>query len=117
VLSVIPADSEDRAIDIANDSAFGLSGGVFTPDSDKAYRVARRMRTGRWVRTARTASFFSMAFGGFRQSGIGREGVSKACFRSLKQSRSSSTPAPSHLSKAVKPDSRTKEQSEPCDER
>lgn len=74
VLSIIPADDENQAIDIVNDSVFGLSGGVFTSDPDKAYQAARRMRTGTVGQNGANAEFFSMAFGGFKQSGIGREG-------------------------------------------
>ena len=74
VISVIAADDEEQAIEIANDSIFGLSGSVFTNDPDKAYHVARRMRTGTVGQNGANAEFFSMAFGGFKQSGIGREG-------------------------------------------
>ena len=74
VLSVIPADDEDALIAIANDSDFGLSGGVFTPDADRAYRVARKMRTGTVGQNGEALDFFNIAFGGFKQSGIGREG-------------------------------------------
>lgn len=74
VISVIAADDEEQAIEIANDSLFGLSGSVFTNDPDKAYHVARRMRTGTVGQNGANAEFFSMAFGGFKQSGIGREG-------------------------------------------
>lgn len=74
VLSVIPADSEEEMVAIANDSDFGLSGGVFTLDSDRAYRIARQMRTGTVGQNGVALDFFSIAFGGFKQSGIGREG-------------------------------------------
>ena len=73
VVSVIPADSEEQAVAIANDSVFGLNGSVFTNDAERAYHVARQLRTG----TVGHNSFrtdFTMAFGGFKQSGIGREG-------------------------------------------
>lgn len=74
VLSVIPADSEEELVTIANDSDFGLSGGVFTPDPDRAYRFARQMRTGTVGHNGEAMDFFNIAFGGFKQSGIGREG-------------------------------------------
>jgi aldehyde dehydrogenase (NAD+) len=74
VLSVIPADSEEDLVAIANDSDFGLSGGVFTPDADRAYRFARQMRTGTVGQNGEAMDFFNIAFGGFKQSGIGREG-------------------------------------------
>jgi aldehyde dehydrogenase (NAD+) len=73
VLSVIPADNEAHAVDIANDTIYGLNASVFTKDIDRAYAVARRLRSG----TVGHNSFrtdFSIAFGGFKQSGIGREG-------------------------------------------
>lgn len=73
VLSIIPADSEDHAIEIANDSPFGLNASVFTEDATRAFNVARKLQSGtvghNWFRTE-----FSIAFGGFKQSGIGREG-------------------------------------------
>lgn len=74
VLSVIPADDEAALVAIANDSDFGLSGAVFTPDSDRAYKVARQLRTGTIGQFCGGIDFFHMAFGGFKQSGIGREG-------------------------------------------
>lgn len=74
VLSVIPAESEDDLVAIANDSDFGLSGSVFTPDPERAYRVARKMRTGTVGQNGASLDFFNIAFGGFKQSGIGREG-------------------------------------------
>src|SRR3546814_18138911 len=46
VVSVIPADSEEQALDIANDSVFGLNASVFTNDPERAYRAARRLRSG-----------------------------------------------------------------------
>ena len=73
VLSVIPAESEEQAIDIANDTIYGLNNSVFTNDADRAYDVARQLRSG----TVGHNSFrtdFGIAFGGFKQSGLGREG-------------------------------------------
>ena len=74
VLSVIASNGEDQTVAIANDSDFGLSGSVFTNDADKAYQIARRVRTGTIGQNGASSEFFSMAFGGFKQSGIGREG-------------------------------------------
>lgn len=73
VLSVLRATDEDHAIRIANDSDFGLYGAVFCADPDRAYRVARRVRTGTM---AHNGFLFdpSLPFGGFKHSGIGREG-------------------------------------------
>jgi acyl-CoA reductase-like NAD-dependent aldehyde dehydrogenase len=73
VLSVIPAESEANAVEIANDTIYGLNASVFTNDVERAYATARQLRSG----TVGHNSFrtdFSIAFGGFKQSGIGREG-------------------------------------------
>ena len=73
VVSVIPVENEEEAIRIANDSEFGLNSSVFTNDANRAYEIARRLRTGT-VGHNSFRSDFSIAFGGFKQSGIGREG-------------------------------------------
>lgn len=73
VISVIPADSEAQALELANDSEFGLNASVFTDDVERAYEVARKLRTGT-VGHNDFINDFSIAFGGFKQSGIGREG-------------------------------------------
>lgn len=73
VISVIPADSEAQAVEIANDTPFGLNASVFTNDPARAYRVARELRAGT-VGHNGVHGDFSIAFGGFKQSGIGREG-------------------------------------------
>lgn len=73
VLSVIPAEDEADAIRIANDTIFGLNASVFTNDAERAYTVARQLRSG----TVGHNSFrtdMTISFGGFKQSGIGREG-------------------------------------------
>jgi acyl-CoA reductase-like NAD-dependent aldehyde dehydrogenase len=72
VLSIIPYDDEEQAIAIANDSIYGLSGGVWSSDPQRAQRVARRMRTGQVE--INNAAFNPLApFGGYKQSGTGRE--------------------------------------------
>lgn len=76
VLCVIPYDTIDEAISIANDSPFGLAGGVYTDDIQSAYDIARRLRTGTVGDNGAKADF-SVAFGGFKQSGYGREGGSE----------------------------------------
>ena len=73
VLSVIPAADEDEAVDLANASIYGLNASVFTDDEDRAYAVARRLRSGTVGRNSWRTDF-GIAFGGFKQSGIGREG-------------------------------------------
>lgn len=70
---VIPYDSLDEAIAMANDSPYGLAGSVFTNDSEAAWRVSRAVRTGTMSQNGLKFDF-SIAFGGFKQSGIGREG-------------------------------------------
>jgi aldehyde dehydrogenase (NAD+) len=73
VLSVIPADNEEQAITVANDTIYGLNASVFTNDVDRAREVARQLRSGTVGHNAFRTDF-GMAFGGFKQSGIGREG-------------------------------------------
>ena len=73
VLSVIPADSEQEAIRIANDTMYGLYGSVFTSDADRYARVASDIRAGTVSQNGFRSST-SIAFGGFKQSGVGREG-------------------------------------------
>jgi aldehyde dehydrogenase (NAD+) len=72
VLSIIPYDDEEEAIQIANDTVYGLSGGVQSGDEERARKVARRMRTGSV--DVNGGSFNLMApFGGYKQSGNGKE--------------------------------------------
>jgi acyl-CoA reductase-like NAD-dependent aldehyde dehydrogenase len=73
VLSVIPAQNEQDAIAIANDTIYGLNASVFTNDVERARDVARQLRSGTVGHNAFRTDF-GMAFGGFKQSGIGREG-------------------------------------------
>jgi aldehyde dehydrogenase (NAD+) len=73
VLCVIPFDTEDEAIAMANDSDYGLSGGIYTTDLSRAFRVAREMHTGSIGINGYTA-IPSAPMGGVRRSGIGREG-------------------------------------------
>ena len=73
VLAVIPADNDEEAVDIANDTIYGLNASVFTNDLERAYAVARRIRSGT-VGQNGMRNEGSIAFGGFKQSGIGREG-------------------------------------------
>ena len=73
VLSVIPAKDETEAIDIANDTIYGLNASVFTEDSQRALKAARRLRTGTVGHNAFRTDF-TIAAGGFKQSGLGREG-------------------------------------------
>ncbi|MCI0148853.1 aldehyde dehydrogenase [Paraburkholderia sediminicola] len=73
VLSVIPVDSEEQAIAIANDSDYGLNATVFTHDPARAFQVARQIRSGTVAQNGFKTDF-TIAFGGYKQSGTGREG-------------------------------------------
>lgn len=78
VLSVIPFDTEEEAIAIANDTDFGLAAGLWTQDLSRAIRLSDRLQAGTvWVNTYRAVSYTS-PFGGIKQSGIGRENGQKA---------------------------------------
>jgi acyl-CoA reductase-like NAD-dependent aldehyde dehydrogenase len=72
VLSILPYDDEDDAVRIANDSVYGLAGGVWSGDPERAQRVARRMRTGQ-VDINGGGFNIEAPFGGYKQSGNGRE--------------------------------------------
>jgi acyl-CoA reductase-like NAD-dependent aldehyde dehydrogenase len=72
VLSILPYEDEEDAIRIANDTIYGLAGGVWSKDPERAKRVAKRIRTGQV--DINGGSFNPMApFGGYKQSGRGRE--------------------------------------------
>ncbi len=74
LLCVIPFDDEDEAVAIANDTAYGLGAGIWTRDVARAHRVAACLQAGSvWVNTYRVTSQIS-PFGGYKGSGIGREG-------------------------------------------
>jgi acyl-CoA reductase-like NAD-dependent aldehyde dehydrogenase len=73
VLAVIPFRDEEEALAIANDSRYGLGAGVWTSDIGRAFRMSERIRSGTvWVNTYRAVSFLA-PFGGFKDSGLGRE--------------------------------------------
>ncbi|MCU1644204.1 MAG: aldehyde dehydrogenase [Nocardia sp.] len=72
VLAILPYDDEDHAVAIANGTHYGLSGGVWSADPERAQRVARRLRTGQVEING--GAFSPIApFGGYKQSGNGRE--------------------------------------------
>ncbi len=73
VVTIIEAQDEDDAVRIANDTIFGLNASVFTRDRNRALSVARRLQSGTVGHNAQRTDF-GIAFGGFKQSGIGREG-------------------------------------------
>ena len=72
VLAVMPYDTEEEAIEIANGTPYGLSGGVWSGDPERAERVAKRLRTGQ-IKLNGAAFNPTAPFGGYKQSGIGRE--------------------------------------------
>ena len=73
VVCLIPFADEDEAVAIANDTPFGLAAGLWTNDVQRVHRMAKRLRAGTvWVNTYRKTSY-AMPFGGYKQSGLGRE--------------------------------------------
>ena len=73
VACVIPFDGEAEAIELANDTIYGLSGSIWTRDGAKALRTARAIETGVLSINSNTSVRVSTPFGGFKQSGVGRE--------------------------------------------
>jgi aldehyde dehydrogenase (NAD+) len=73
VLVVIPYDGDDNAVEIANDSNYGLCGSVWTNDNDRGLGVARQVRTGTYMLNTFAPMDFATPFGGFKESGVGRE--------------------------------------------
>lgn len=73
VLSIIPYDTEDEAVEIANDTVYGLAGAVWAETDAQALAVARRMQAGQ-IEVNGGSFNLGAPFGGFKQSGIGREG-------------------------------------------
>lgn len=74
VIAVIPADDEQHAVELANDSIYGLNAAVFTNDAERAYRVARDFKSGVVMHNGLAMEAMEMGVGGFKQSGVGREG-------------------------------------------
>ena len=73
VLTVIAHDGDDDAVCIANDSPYGLSATVFSADPDRAQRIAHRLRVGTVNVNGGVWYSADVPFGGYKQSGIGRE--------------------------------------------
>ena len=73
VAAVIPFDGEEEGVRLANETIYGLSGSVWTRDGAKALRVARAIETGVLSINSNTSVRVSTPFGGFKQSGVGRE--------------------------------------------
>ena len=73
VVCVIPFDDEEEAVRLANETIYGLSGSVWTRDGARALRVARAIESGVVSINSNTSVRVSTPFGGFKQSGVGRE--------------------------------------------
>ena len=72
VLAIVPYDTEEEAVEIANDSIYGLNAAVWSSDSERALAVARRLRTGMVEVNGGVVNLLA-PWGGYKQSGIGRE--------------------------------------------
>jgi acyl-CoA reductase-like NAD-dependent aldehyde dehydrogenase len=73
VVAVLPFDDEAEAIAMANDTEYGLSGSIWTRDLGRALRVARAVESGNLSVNSHSSVRYSTPFGGFKQSGLGRE--------------------------------------------
>ena len=93
VLAVIPYDTDDDAVRIANNSKYGLSGAVNGTDLDRAYAVARRIRTGTIAVNGGQWFGPDSPFGGYKQSGLGRE-HGLAGFEEYLETKTIGLPAP-----------------------
>jgi aldehyde dehydrogenase (NAD+) len=93
VLVVIAHDGDDDAVKIANDSIYGLSGGVSSADHQRALKVARKIRTGTMSVNGGLWYNSDSPFGGFKQSGVGRE-MGRAGFEEYLEWRTMAEPAP-----------------------
>lgn len=85
VLAVMPFDSEEEALALANATQYGLAAGIWTSDLNRAHRMAAGLQAGSvWVNTYRTSGPMA-PFGGYKNSGLGREGGKLAVLQFLQQ--------------------------------
>ena len=73
VVAVVPFEDEDDAVRIANEGEYGLSGSIWTRDVGRALRVSRGIEAGNLSVNSHSSVRYSTPFGGFKQSGLGRE--------------------------------------------
>ncbi len=73
VLAVVPFDTEEEAVELANDNIYGLAGSVFTEDFSRAIRVVKKMQAGSISINTHDAVDVAMPFGGYKQSGLGKD--------------------------------------------
>lgn len=92
VLTIIPHDGDDDAVRLANDSPYGLSGAVHSADPERAWAVARRVRTGTMSINGGVWYGGDVPFGGYKASGIGRE-MGVQGFEEYLETKSVATPA------------------------
>ncbi len=73
VVAVMPFDDEEQAVALANDTEYGLSGSIYTRDLGRALRVSRRVQAGNLSVNSHASVRYWTPFGGYKQSGLGRE--------------------------------------------
>ena len=73
VVSVVPFDDEADALELANSTEYGLSGSIWTRDVGRAIRISRGVESGNLSVNSHSSVRYNTPFGGFKQSGLGRE--------------------------------------------
>ena len=76
LVSLIPFDTEDEVMELANDSNYGLQAGIFTTDINRAFRFAEKLEVGGvWINESSVRRYDHMPYGGIKESGTGKEGI------------------------------------------